>query len=72
MAYPDSDSSGKRATATPSSWHARTSARTRSALVAGSPRATGRVHVATRANPWRVHVPEVHALSLWPAREVRV
>lgn len=52
MAYPDRLSSGNRATATPSSWHALTCWMIRSALVAGSASATGTVHEATRANPW--------------------
>ena len=44
---------GKTATATPSSWNRRTCSMIRSAFVAGSARATGSVHAATRAKPWR-------------------
>ena len=43
---------GKTATATPSSWQARTWSRTVRALTAGSATVTGTVHAATRAKPW--------------------
>ena len=51
--YPDSVNSGKTATATLSSWHARASPSTDSALAAGSPMVVCWVQAATRTNPCR-------------------
>ncbi len=50
--YPVSPSSGKTATATPSSWQAWACSMTSAALAAGSARCTGTVHAAMRAKPW--------------------
>ncbi len=52
MAYPESPSSGKIASATPSSCSSRTWAMTASALRSGSATVTGSVQAATRAKPW--------------------
>ena len=52
MEYPTRLSSGKIATATPSSWQARACSSTVRAFAAGSASAMGTVQAATRANPW--------------------